>query len=143
MHAKEIQGRRYTVNPLPAGKLIRVGADLAKMVGSSLKGLNVVSAKEALKIAGTLIADLTAGLDGETLERSLRIIAEHTTVENEDGAPMELHKCFDKHFQGKPDALLEWGMWAIEVNFAPLFKRLLAQAEKAGVAKEAARAASP
>lgn len=117
---REIQGRTYSVVPLPTGKGLAVMTRLGKVAGPSL-GL-LPSLKSNADVLGE-IGKVLERLEGNDLEWITRELALDAQVSNAHGV-VPLQPIYDVHFAGDYFALFGFARFAIEVNFGPLFSGL-------------------
>jgi hypothetical protein len=132
--SEPIDGFVYEVTQLPATKGEEIGADLIGMVmpllgalageGSGEISIESVSDLDlralGLKAAADVFADK---LTGPRLREIRKIMAEHSEIYGDGfgdaGAP--LSRNYDDHFAGRYDAMLEWFLFSLEVNFSGFF----------------------
>jgi hypothetical protein len=132
--SEPIDGFVYEVHQLPATKGEEIGAELMAMMlpmigalaGEGNSSVEVKSVGDldlralGLKAAAEVIA---ASLAGKQLRVIRALMAEHTEIFGEGfgdaGAPMSRN--FDDHFAGRYDAMIEWFLFALEVNFGGFF----------------------
>lgn len=123
VQSRVIQGVRYEVLPLPAGRGVRVMAQLAKVIGPGIG--EAASLAEAAANIGRTIGAFTERLDPDVVETLCREFAATTTVTaGQSRTSLGAGIAFDEHFAGQYDALLEWLRFCMEVNFGPLWQRL-------------------
>lgn len=132
-----IDGFIYEVHQLPATKGEEIGAELVSMVAPMIGAL-AGEGKGSIKIESVGDLDLRAlglkaaadvfasQLSSPRLREIRKLMAEHTEIYGEGfgdaGAPLERN--YDEHFAGRYDAMLEWFMFALEVNFSGFFAGL-------------------
>ena len=132
--SEPIDGFEYEVLQLPATKGEEIGAELVAMVlpmlgalaGEGSGKVDVQNIGEldiralGLKAAADVFADK---LTAPRLREIRKVMAAHTDIYGEGfgdaGAPLSKH--YDDHFAGRFDAMLEWFLFALEVNFKGFF----------------------
>jgi hypothetical protein len=132
--SEPIDGFVYEVIQLPATKGEEIGAELLAMGIPLLGALAGESKVEpdnksfgdldlrslGLKAATDVFADK---LTAPRLREIRKIMAENTDIYGDGfgdaGAPLKIH--YDDHFAGRYDAMLEWFLFALEVNFKGFF----------------------
>jgi hypothetical protein len=115
---KVIEGYRYQVTVLPAGKGLTVLARLGR----------------SFSTAGSAASVTAVDMDPATADLVFRELAACSMVEASPGSGnlVPLADVFDLHFAGEYMALFSWFAFAIEVNFGPLFKRPAAGGARGG-----------
>lgn len=135
--SEPIDGFVYEVHQLPATKGEELGAQLVAMLAPMIGALAgegsskiEIEAKKSIgdfdlrslgiKAASDVFAKEIAS---PRLTNMRKLMAEHTEIYGEGfgdaGAP--LSRNYDEHFAGRYDAMLEWFMFALEVNFKGFF----------------------
>jgi hypothetical protein len=134
-----LSGRRYLIEPLPAGKALNIASRIVRTVGGAAGGL--VSAGRGG--GGAIEEALATGLEGmarslpeEELTQISEVFAKYTRTETSPGSgnliPMgdsNSPVAFDVLFSGALDEWLEWFSECLKVNFGPLLARARAKAD--------------
>jgi hypothetical protein len=128
----------YTVMPIPAGEGLRATARVASIVAPVFEemtgGVN----------AGAMVSALLGNPDlAAHLEYFTTTFAAHTRVVNatvSGGQPQDLSIAFDQHFAGAGDELVQWLVFAFEVNLSGFFAGLPVLLAKAKARADAAKA---
>ncbi len=131
--SEPIDGFVYEVHQLPATKGEEIGAELVAMVVPMLGAL--AGEGKGVKIDGVGDLDLEAlglkaaaevfatSITSPKLRNIRQLMAAHTEIYGEGfgdaGAP--LSRNYDDHFAGRYDAMIEWFLFALEVNFRDFF----------------------
>lgn len=139
---RDIAGKAYEVTPCPAGVGLKLMLRLGKVLGP-VAGL-VGNREELEAMAGAVVAEVLERASEEDLEAIWRPLAAHTQVTTSGpGGEVrrpKLAEVFDVWFAGDYAALAQWLMFALEVNFGPLWQ-WLATLPGAGAARaDAAKA---
>lgn len=108
-NTKEIDGKTYTVYPLGAKKGSKLLAALNKVVGAA---------------AGGGVKGIFEALDDAMVTRLIDELAPTTTVDLGEGKSPRLDSIFDLHFRSNYGAMLEWLLFALEVNFETFYAAL-------------------
>jgi hypothetical protein len=132
--SEPIDGFVYEVTQLPATKGEEIGTDLVAMVVPMIGALaGDGNSKVSVESVGDLdirALGLRAGADvfsvqltSPKLKEIRKTMAAHTDIYGEGfgdaGAP--LSRNYDDHFAGRYDAMAEWFIFALEVNFSGFF----------------------
>jgi hypothetical protein len=114
---------------------------LARLVEARGPALGKMKAGGDLKASGlAALAELLAKLDGAEVEAVLKVLAQGCKVQgSEDAKPLLLSGCFDQHFRGRLDLVLKWALFALKVNYGPLFEGLGVEGMAPGASAAAGR----
>lgn len=128
-----IDGLKYKVTPLGAGRGARLLVKIAKAVGPAL-GKQLSAGKLTLDSdIGPGLTELCERLDPDMLDELCKEFADTTTVETSPGKWPQLKDSFDLHFSANYLAMFKWLAFCLRVNYGPL----------AGLVQTVARAATP
>jgi hypothetical protein len=106
---KTIGAHTYEVRQLGGLEARKMLVRLAKMLGG---------------VFGGDIAAGIASLSEEDSEYLFNTMSQHTCVRvSKDQAP-ELYRIFDEHFSGRTFEMMQWLVFALEVNFPDFLERL-------------------
>lgn len=127
----------YEVTQLGAKDGNRVLMKIAKSVGPLF-----VLAGGGASLNAAKAAEAVAGLSEDDFAFVVDTLAKKTDVTLQDGKSPSLAVIFDLHFAGRYEDELAWLEFAIEVNFGPFFRGLLAKAAAARGAATPTRSSS-
>jgi hypothetical protein len=127
---------QYTVMPIPAGEGLRATARVAAIAAPVFEGM-AGGGGSAMVAALLGNPDLSAHLEYFTTT-----FAAHTQVVSavNGGQAQNLSVSFDVHFAGAGDELVQWLIFAFEVNLSGFFAALPALLAKAKARADAAKA---
>jgi hypothetical protein len=133
-HRRTIGGLRYEHTELPSRARNRVGVLLTQVLAPGATGVGALLGAESLAAGGAAalgasVETLLTRCDPDKVETILNAFAEHTRVALDPAGDRvkKLLEVYDDHFTGDRYAdQLDWLVWALEVNFAPLVGRALA-----------------
>jgi hypothetical protein len=127
--SRSIGGKQYTVRQMGAKQGSRMLVRLMRVVANGLDGG---------KVSLAAIAD---GLDDDMFIKLVDELAPTTEVDLGDGRVLTFDKVLDLQFAGQYQDMLEWLVFALEVNYSDFFSAFLRKKADAEKAAEAAGAA--
>jgi hypothetical protein len=112
---KQIGANTYRVTPFGAWQATRIAAQLGSIV---VKGVSTAAGLSTAMQAAS-------GIDPDALETVLRAFADKSVVMQPEHkmAPRPLLGCFDQHFIGRLDEMIQWAQFAFEVNYGESIER--------------------
>ncbi len=129
--SKTIAGHEYKVRQLVATKGRLVMLTLARIIGPA--AALAASAKDKQSVMGDIITAVLQNVTADDFTSLCNTFAESTDlVIHEDGKrPREpkLSTVFDLHFAGEYQAMIEWLVFCVEVNFGSFFEGLKSKSD--------------
>lgn len=122
-----IDGHKYKVVPLPAGRGMALLPVIGRVIGPAL-------AEAQNRDYGAAAREFFKEATPEALAHVCKEFAETTSCELDPGngklAP--LRENFDLHFSGNYGAMLDWLTFCMKVNYRPLVVKIVAMLAQAG-----------
>lgn len=133
METRNIDGWEYQVEPLGFKEGRRCLVRLIKLLGPTLAntlqnlegGLDLEKIKDVgevkVKVIGTIVQELTDGIDDETLDYFCRVFGEVTLASGEKGQKAGIKLTAENqelHFKAAYDRFFKWLWFCLEVNYS-------------------------
>lgn len=123
--SQTIGDNEYQVVQLTATKALQLTARLSNALGPALAAAVTGDGGTTSKAASFFGALLASPQLGDHLEWLCKHLAPSTQVTTPDGKSFTLSAKFDTHFAGDMSGLIEWLVFACEVNAGSFFAELL------------------
>lgn len=122
---KTIGDYEYRVTQLTTGPGLQLTARVMNILGPGLANAAGASGGTGARAAALFGAIVASPQLGDHLEWLSKLLAPTTQVWTPDGKSFTLSSGYDAHFAGRYAQLLEWLLFAIEVNCGSFFAELL------------------